>query len=211
MHRILSAEAADTVVGKLQGMSWGAGKARTEELTGTVKQNLEILPGDSEQAGALSTAIGKKLINHPSFQLDAIPIMVHPPKFSKYSEGAHYKQHTDAPWMGRVRTDLSCTLWLSDPNTYDGGELCIEGHKPIKGKAGQCLVYDCGIPHKVNPVTNGERVCALTWVQSRIRDSHKRKIVSNLRKLLAEMEPEHKDWFLAGGSVHSSLLRMWSE
>jgi len=185
-------------------MEWSPGRARTKQLEGTVKQNEEILSCD------LLTAVGTKILRNSGIQLNHVPLKVHPPKFSRYSEGARSHVHTDAPWMGETRTDLSCTVWLSDPDTYEGGELRLNG-KSVKGKPGQCLVYDCGVPHEVTEVTKGERICAVTWIQSRIRDPIKRKIVSDFRKFLSKMEPEHPDWFVEGGQIHSSIIRMWME
>jgi len=196
------------ILDTIKGIGWHQGRARTRELEGTVKQNLEILPQHDDKAKGLSDGIGQKIISNPAIQLNHIPVKTHPPKFSCYSNGAHYKTHTDAPWMGSTRTDLSCTLWLNED--YEGGELCVGG-KQIKGKVGQCFIYECGLPHEVKPVTKGERICSVTWIQSRIRDPNKRKLVSDFRKLLAKMEPDHKDWFIEGGTIHSSLIRMWME
>ena len=210
LYQLLDESQASTILSGLEGMQWLGGRARTKELEGTVKNNLEILPSHNEDANKLLGAIGIKLIKHSAIQLNHIPLQVHPPKFSKYSGGAYYNKHTDAPWMGNTRTDLSCTLWLSDPESYEGGELCLEGEK-IKGKQGQCLVYDCGLPHEVKPVTQGERICVITWLQSRIRDPRKRKLVSDFRNFLSKLEKDHKDLFLEGGAIHSSIIRMWME
>lgn len=210
LYPLIKAEEAASILSVLQAMEWHTGRARTKELEGTVKNNLEILPEHDKSAKKLLHGIGRNLLSNSSVQLNHIPLQVHPPKFSAYSEGANYKLHTDAPWMGKTRTDLSCTLWLSEPESYEGGELCLEG-KMIKGEAGQCLIYECGQPHEVKPVTSGKRVCVVTWIQSRIRDPHKRKLVSDFRKLLAKLEPDHGDWFVEGGVIHSSLIRMWME
>ena len=201
-YRIVPEATALALVEQLKGAKWSVGKARTEKLTGTVKQNQEILGHIALQG------IGKRILAHPDIQLDHVPYKMHNPKFSKYVPGAHYGRHTDAPWMGSTRTDLSCTLFLNDD--YAGGELCIDG-EAIRGKPGEAVIYDCGAPHEVKPVVSGERICAITWLQSRIRDPHKRQIITNTRRLLADMEDSHPDWFLRGSQVHSALLRMWSE
>jgi PKHD-type hydroxylase len=200
LYRILSEKEALEVAEAAKGLEWAEGKARTPELTGTVKQNREVL------SHKLLPAIGKKIVNHPSIQMDHIPRKAYSPKFSRYSDGEHYKAHTDAPWMGETRTDLSCTLWLNDD--YEGGELEVEGNK-IRGKPGECLVYDCGSIHEVKPVTSGERICVVTWMQSRIRDKEKRRLVSDYRKFLAKFEGG--PLFVEGGRIHSALLRRWSE
>jgi len=205
LYQLFDESQAKTILSALDEMDWSVGRAATKKLTGTIKQNVEILPSDNDTANKLLFSIGKMLNENPEIQLNHAPIKIHPPKFNKYRDGGHYKTHTDAPWMGETRTDLSCTIWLSDPDSYEGGELCISGNM-IKGRPGECLIYDCGMPHSVTPVTSGERICAITWVQSRIRDPHKRKLVSDLRKLLAKIEPDHRDWFVDGAAIHSALF-----
>lgn len=200
MYQILSKEEALAVAEKTRTLEWSQGKARTKELTGTVKQNSEILDHVTLQA------IGKRIINNAAIQLDHIPLKLHPPKFSRYSDGQHYAIHTDAPWMNVTRTDLSCTLWLSDD--YDGGELIVGG-QPFRGEPGQCLIYNCGQPHEVKPVTRGARICAVTWIQSRIRDPIKREYASDFRKFLSNFEDS--PLFLEGGRLYSALLRRWVE
>ena len=208
-YKVLSQEVAKEILGSVNVMDWSVGQARTKELTGTVKQNKEILHTESDKAQLLLRAIAKKIMAHNGISLDCIPLMISTPKFSKYTDGEHYKVHTDSPWMGTTRTDLSCTLFLSDPSTYEGGELCVDGNK-IKGQQGEIAVYECGKPHEVIPVTKGERVCVVTWIQSRIRDKTKRKIISDFRKWLAKMEDNEK-LFFEGNVIYSSLLRRWME
>jgi len=210
LYQLFDKSQAETILSTLKEMEWSEGRARTKEATGTIKQNLEILPDDNDTAYQLLLEIDKTLNENLDIQLNHAPLKTHPPKFNKYLDGGQYKTHTDAPWMGITRTDLSCTIFLSDPDSYEGGELCING-QAIKGKAGECFIYECGTPHSVNPVTSGERICANTWIQSRIRDPHKRKLVTDLRKLLHKIEPDHRDWFLEGASIHSALFRMWME
>jgi len=209
LYTILSPNVAGKMAKAAMDMEWEAGKARTKELTGTVKQNLEILSSSNRVAEILLKDVGVKMMSHASIQLDCIPLMIHTPKFSKYAGGGHYKTHTDAPWMGSTRTDLSCTLWLSEPDAYEGGELCIGGNT-FKGKPGEALIYECGVPHEVRPVTKGERVCVVTWIQSRIRDSAKRKLISDFRKWLAKME-SNPTLFSEGSTIYSALLRRWME
>jgi len=204
-YEIFPEDQALALCEQIRGANWLQGKARTAELTGTVKQNEEILDHVSLQT------IGKRIVANPEVQLDAIPLQMHKPKYSRYAEGgAHYGFHTDAPWMGSTRTDLSCTLFLADPASYDGGELVV-GTEIVKLRPGQCVIYDCGTPHEVRPVTRGERICVVTWIQSRIRDPQKRKLIGDYRRFLAELEKDRPDLFLRGGQVYSQLLRMWIE
>lgn len=198
----MAEEQARMLAAQLKDGAWVQGKARTRELTGTTKQNDEILNHVALQM------LGKRIVSHPDIQIDHIPLKLHPPKFSRYTPGQHYKLHTDAPWMGQTRTDLSCTLWLSDD--YEGGDLVIGGD-PVKGAPGECLVYECGVPHEVTPVTSGERICAIAWIQSRIRDPQKRRLISDFRKFLCRFEGNDQQAFLDGGQIYSALLRMWIE
>lgn len=199
-YQILPKDQALAIAENVKGLNWSPGKARTRELTGTVKQNREILDN------VLLQTLGKRIINDTGIQLDHIPLQLHPPKFSRYSDGEHYSLHTDAPWMAKTRTDLSCTLWLSDD--YDGGDLVIAGER-FRGEPGQCLIYDCGEPHEVTPVTRGDRICAVTWIQSRIRDPIKRKYISDFRKFLSNFEDS--PLFIDGSRLYSALLRRWIE
>ena len=187
----------------LADKAWGQGKARTSQETGTTKQNGELLDHP------LLESIGKRIINHPEISLDVIPLQCHKPKFSRYKNGDRYHKHTDAPWMGSTRTDLSCTVFFSDPASYDGGELIVNG-EAVKGRAGEAIVYDCGSIHEVAEVTEGQRICAVTWIQSRIRDAGKRKFISEYRRFVEKLKGQ-PDMYLEAGRFNSAMLRMWSE
>ena len=201
LYQLLTPEEASSLYEVTSSLDWEIGRARTEALTGTIKQNNEVLTHPE------LTKVGKRIGTSGAIQVHDLPLKLMPPKFSRYTEGQHYKLHTDAPWMGDTRTDLSCTLWLNDD--YEGGELVIEGKK-IKGKPGQCLTYPCGEPHEVLPVTSGERVCIITWIQSRVRDPIKRKWLSDMRKFIGTFEDD-KEKFLEGSRLFSSMMRRWTE
>lgn len=200
-YQILPIEQATALAEKINGLSWSQGKARTKGLTGTVKHNHEITSHLSLQT------LAKRILAHQEVQLEAIPHSITPPKYSKYQEGDYYQSHTDAPWMGSVRTDLSCTLWLNDD--YSGGELILDG-KRYRGKPGEAIIYDCGMPHEVTQVTSGERICAIAWIQSKIRDPAKRRLATSFRRFLSKFE-DNQELFVEGGQIHSALLRMWIE
>ncbi len=208
LYQVLTPEDSAKILKQVAPLKWGTGKARTKELTGTVKQNQEILVKDDKVASSLLTAIGQRIMSHGQIGLECIPLGLHTPKFSKYVKGAKYHEHTDAPWMGDTRTDISFTLWLSPPESYEGGELNLNGKK-VKGKAGQALFYDCGEIHSVSPVTKGERICVVSWIQSRIRDPIKRKMITDFRKWLAKMEGT--ELFAEGSPIYSALLKRWME
>jgi len=209
IYKIITSEASAQLCEVIKGGDWQEGKARTKALTGTIKQNLELHGKPDTPIGKIADTLGKTILAHSTVQLDNLPLTANVPKFNKYMNGGHYKRHTDAPWMMSVRTDLACTMWLTEPDTYDGGELCVNGQK-VKGKAGEALIYRCGSPHEVTPVTRGERICAITWIQSRVRDEYKRQIVTDLRKFLQNFD-DTSDLLVQGSAVHSALLRMWME
>lgn len=200
---------------------WKQGQARTAELTGTVKQNEEAQSGGSKIVAALCRAHAKKLAGNPDIKREHLVKGISPPKFNRYSGGGTYKRHTDAPTMAGMRTDLACTTFLSDPESYDGGELNVEDRHgavhSVKARVGQVVVYPCGQPHWVSPVTNGERVALVCWIQSYVRDEHQRGILSSMIRSLQKIEPlSHDDdlmrevWTELGGA-HADLFRMWME
>lgn len=200
-YRILSEDESSKVAERAKQLAWSSGKARTPELEGTIKKNSEVLDD------TVLRMIGQRIVQHPDVQLDAIPLKYHKPKFSRYAAGDYYRRHTDAPWMGDSRTDLSCTLWLN--GDYDGGELVIDG-KSYRGEPGQAIIYNCGLPHEVKPVRQGERLCVITWIQSRVRCPIKRELCTDFRRFLSRIE-NNQSLFVDGGKIHSALLRMWSE
>lgn len=201
IYRILPEDQAVALAEKVSTAEWAQGKARTEEETGTTKRNSEILKHP------LLESIGRRIVNHPGISIDCIPLKCHSPKFTRYQQGERYERHTDAPWMGSTRTDLACTLFLSDE--YSGGDLEAEG-VTVKGKPGEAIVYECGNVHRVTPVTEGERVCVITWIQSRIRDAGKRALVGEYRRFVEKLK-DQPELYLEAGRFNSALLRRWSE
>ncbi len=136
----------------------------------------EGLKHNQEAQSPVSALLQRKIAEKVPFHRYILP-----PKFNKYAVGDYYKPHTDSPFMQcgdiKVRTDLSCTIWLNDD--YEGGELCVDGHR-LKGKPGQCVIYRGDSIHEVTPVTKGERICAITWIQSEFRDAEIRQILEDL-------------------------------
>ncbi len=200
---------------------WKQGQARTTELTGTVKQNEEAHAGESKIVTALCKAHAKVLSDNLDIKREHIVKGVSLPMFNRYAKGMTYKRHTDSPIMSGLRTDLACTTFLVDPDSYEGGELNVEDSHgrahSIKGKIGQVAVYPCGKPHWVSPVLEGERVALVCWMQSYIRDEHKRGILADMIRSLVKIEGlTHEDELMREvwtdlGSAHADLFRMWVE
>ena len=184
-----------------------------------VKHNLQ-LERESEPAKRIKATIVRALRRNPTFHRVAIPRSIRPPLISCYREGMDYGLRVDDALMGRAaqkaRTDLSVTVALNSPEDYDGGELIIHspfGEQEVKLPAGAAVVYPSSAVHRVAPVSRGERLAAVTWVQSYVRDPEMREILYDLyqvREMLAKADPEGEETALAG-KTYTNLLRMWSE
>ncbi len=205
----------------LRDTSWIDGRATAGDQSGLVKNNLQI-PEDAPQAHALGEIILRALAGNPAFMSAALPLRVYPPLFNRYGEGMGFGDHIDAavrtsPVTGaRYRTDLSCTIFLTDPDQFDGGELVIRGAQPMPGvklPAGDMILYPATTVHRVEPVTRGERWAAFFWVQSMAPDQAQRDLLYSLdqaivsaRTALGDLHPAAVS--LAG--VYHNLVRMWS-
>jgi len=183
-----------------------------------VKHNLQM-DRNSEAAKAVKAIILTGLRRNPTFQRVALPKTIRPPLISRYREGMNYGLHVDDAMMGgspKERTDISVTVFLSDPGDYDGGETVMNspfGEQEIKLPAGAAVVYPSSTLHRVAPVTRGERLAAVTWLQSYVRDPAKREILHDIyqmREKLAKLHPDDDEADLAF-KTYANLLRMWSE
>lgn len=164
----------------------GAGTAGTRSVA--VKQNCQLGRADP-LAVALGNRILARLGRDPLFVSASLAEKIWPPVFNRYRDGGHYGTHTDAALMRlpeqnlTLRSDLSATLFLSGPDEYDGGELVIEqqfGAQAVKLAAGDMVLYPSSSLHQVTPVTRGERICAILWLQSAIADTAARALLFDL-------------------------------
>ena len=183
-----------------------------------VKDNLQ-LDKSSEGAQEIKDTVIKALRRNPLFQKAALPKTIRPPLISIYREGMAYGLHVDDAMMGaspKTRSDLSCTVFLSDPGDYDGGDLLMHspyGEQEVKLPAGSAVIYPSSTLHQVTPVTRGERLAAVTWIQSYVRDPAKRELlydIYRIREKLAHEQPDAEESDLAF-RTYANLLRMWSE
>lgn len=203
---------------------WEDGRSTAGAQSALVKRN-EQLPPDSEVARRLGNRIVSALTANPRFLAAAIPLHIFPPLFNRYtaSDGHHFGVHVDNAVRGdrltglRIRTDLSVTLFLSEPEEYDGGELVIEdtyGSHEIKLPAGDLVLYPASSLHLVTPVTRGSRVASFFWLQSMIRDAHARSLVYDLdiaiQALVERLGRDDPETVKLTGIYHN-LIRKWAE
>ncbi|HWT15261.1 MAG TPA: Fe2+-dependent dioxygenase [Patescibacteria group bacterium] len=205
----------------LANAGWIDGVVNAGTLSRAVKFN-EQLDDRSPQAIEFGNAILRRLGTHPGFLSAALPERIHPPKFNRYTGGGRFGVHVDGAIMRiadanlTMRSDLSATLFLSDPEDYDGGELQIEtpfGAQAVKLPAGSMVLYPSSSLHQVTPVTRGERVCSFFWIQSMVRDEAARTLLHDLdrsiQSLSARTAPDDHD-IVALTGVYHNLLRRWA-
>jgi PKHD-type hydroxylase len=183
----------------------------------TVKRNQQL--ENSPETQKLQDVVMQALMRSVEFERFAFPRNMKPIMFSRYEPGMEYGTHVDnAVMSGRppVRSDVSLTLFLSEPDSYDGGELTIwtlTGEEQIKLPAGSIVTYPSSSLHRVAPVTRGVRVAAVTWVQSMIRDPSRREILYDLeatRRSIFESQGKTREFDLISKSF-ANLMRMWAE
>lgn len=184
-----------------------------------VKNNHEMFISEAETQRLNNLVMGK-LVQNPTYIATAFAARIAAPYYAKYSEGMHYGNHVDDPIMGppnqRYRSDISITIFLNEPDAYDGGELIIStsfGEQKVKLDAGDAVLYPSSSTHRVAEVTRGERLVAVTWLQSTVRDPAKREILYNLsqaREKLIETAPGTRELEQLSNS-YVNLLRMWTD
>jgi PKHD-type hydroxylase len=203
---------------------WGDGRATTGQLGAQVKRNQQLRPG-SALAQELGQLIAQRCRAHPQFFSAALPLRVLSPLFNRYAGGGHYGLHVDGAVMSQfgseqlLRSDVSSTLFLCEPEDYVGGELVVQdsyGSHEVKLPAGDLLLYPSTSLHQVLPVTSGERVAAFFWTQSMVRDDAKRAMlyeldqtIQSLRARFAELGEIDEAVRLSG--IYHNLLRQWAD
>ena len=218
ISQVLTQEELDTVVAKLDTAEFLDGKATAGWHAKLVKHNTQA-QADAPAVEAARQIISAALKRHALFQMAVRPKTIRSFLFNRYENGMSYGTHVDNALMGdrdRMRSDISMTLFLSDPATYTGGELVIEdaqGEQPFKLDAGSLIVYPSSTLHRVEPVTTGVRLAAVTWIQSLIRDPGDREILFDLdtaRQTLFQQHGKTREFDLLS-KAHANLLRKWAE
>ena len=220
--QILSPEQVAECRQLLQQAQWVDGKATAGFQSAMAKDNLQ-LPQDCPEAKAMGELILAALSRNPLFISAALPNKVFPPLFNCYQGGQSFGLHVDNAVREvratgeKIRTDLSATLFFTNPDEYDGGELMVEdtyGAHGVKLPAGDLILYPSTSLHRVNPVTRGARVCSFFWLQSMVRDDGQRTLLfdldSSIQQLNRELGAGHASSVQLTGVYHN-LLRRWTD
>jgi PKHD-type hydroxylase len=218
---VLTAEQVAACTAQLAKADWADGRDSAGYLSQAVKSNAQLADTDPV-ARQLGDTILQALEQHSSFFAAALPLKVLPPLFNRYAGDQAYGRHIDGairPVAGthhRLRTDLSATLFLSAPESYDGGELVIEdafGERTVKLASGDLVLYPGTSVHRVAPVTRGVRLAAFFWIQSMVREVTQRSILYELDaaiQRLAKDVPSHAALVDLAGVYHT-LLGAWAD
>ena len=221
IDNVLSPEVAASFRQALEAADWVDGRVTAGYQSAKAKHNLQ-LPEDHPLAQQLGDRILSAIQGHPLFMSAALPLKVFPPLFNRYDGGQSFGTHVDnairqvSGTPHRIRTDLSATLFLTQPEDYDGGELMIEdtyGTQSVKLPAGHMVLYPSTSLHHVRPVTRGSRISSFFWLQSMVRDDGQRTLLFDLdmaiQRLAADV-PDHPTAVQLTGVYHN-LVRMWAE
>ena len=216
LQRVLAPEELNQLREIAQRVRWEDGGKTAGVIAAPFKRNNEAA-WDSAEGRAASELTMKALRRHPQFFNAALPASVSPPMMNRYSVGMEYGDHCDAAILGGstpMRADLSATLFISDPTDYDGGELITDlipaGHA-TKLAAGDLILYPSTSVHHVAPVTRGERLAMIFWVQSMVRSGEQRALLFTLGQTLNELDarlaktPELTRLY----TCYYNLVRMW--
>lgn len=208
----------------LEASVWIDGKATVGAQGAQVKRNQQ-LDDHSPLRKQLGDMVLAALAASPLFHAATLPKRVLPPRFNRYEGGGEYGFHVDGAVMGvaghgglseQMRSDVSCTLFLNEPEDYDGGELIISdtyGEHEVKLPAGDMIVYPSSSLHRVTPVTRGARLASFFWVQSLVRDGEQRGMLLDLDRSIQALTVAgtERDSVLRLTNLYHNLLRRWAE
>ena len=204
----------------LDAADWTDGRETVGVQGALVKRNRQ-LPDASPLRAELGHIVLAALARHPLYHAATLPLRTLPPRFNRYEGGGQYGMHVDGSVMSlpggeQLRSDISCTLFLSEPDDYDGGELIVSdtyGEHEVKLPAGDAIIYPSSSLHRVQPVTRGARLASFFWVQSLIRDDGRRRLLfeldTSIQRLTATGADAEAVLQLTG--TYHNLLRQWAE
>jgi PKHD-type hydroxylase len=199
---------------------WTDGRQTVGPQGAQVKRNLQ-LPEASPLRQELGQIVLAALARHPLYHASVLPLRTLPPRFNRYEGGGQYGFHIDGAIMASgdgppIRSDVSCTLFLSEPDDYDGGELIVSdtyGEHEIKLPAGDAIIYPSSSLHRVMPVTRGTRYASFFWAQSLVRDDHSRRLLLEMDAAIQKLTEADADAeaVLQLTGVYHNLLRRWAD
>ena len=217
---VLSPEQVDRMRESLDAAPWIDGRETVGAQGAQVKRNQQL--GDaSPLRRQLGETVLAALATQPLFHAATLPVRILPPRFNRYAGGGEYGFHVDGAVMSlpdgsRLRSDVSCTLFLNEPEAYEGGELIVSdtyGEHEVKLPAGDLIVYPSSSLHRVAPVTRGARLASFFWVQSLVRDDARRRMLFELDTSIQTLTRTAADRaaVLQLTGLYHNLLRQWSQ
>ncbi len=218
IDNVLDAPTLKTIRKSMEDGSFDDGQKTAGFRAKRVKHNEQLSPKDDSRK-EIDRLVIDALWRNGEFHRIAVPRIINRPLFSRYGVGMNYGLHVDDAFMGgrqKMRSDLSVTVFVSNPDEYEGGELEMAspfGPQEVKLFAGSAVVYPSSTLHRVKPVTSGIRLAAVTWVQSYVADPARREVlydIDRIRRRLGEIDPDGAETDLAF-KTHANLLRMWSD
>ena len=216
---VLTAEELGTIHKELHGASFVDGASTAGWSAREVKKNLQVAM-NTQSLAKLQEIVRNAFLRNAKLQAAILPFAITQSLFNRYDVGMTYGLHVDAPLMGglgnSVRSDVAITVFLSDPKTYDGGELVVNVNGmecEFKLEAGSAIAYPANSLHKVTPITRGARYAAVIWVQSQVRDANKRELLWDLENAKRQVfgSEGKSSTFDAISRSHANLLRMWAD
>jgi PKHD-type hydroxylase len=221
IQKLLSAEALQQCRAIIDNAAWADGLITAGLQSATVKRNMQ-LPEDLPAARHAQRLILDALGSNGLFISGALPKRVFPPLFNRYEPGMDFGDHIDnavrthAASGQHIRTDLAATLFLSEPDEYDGGELVINdtfGTQSIKLSAGDIILYPASSVHRVMPVTRGARVASFCWIESMVRSAEQRRLLFDMDAAILQLRSKHgeTDTAVTLTGCYHNLLRMWAD
>ena len=205
---VLSKQEVKDVLNRLKDLDWAGGRSAAGSKH---KNNFEITDP------VLSKEVGEKILSNPTIQKFSFIVDMTMPRFNKYNDKGHYSKHVDFFTQEGVRTDLSFTLFLHEPETYTGGELVVYDSMgsatKLKLQAGDMVVYPSGHIHEVLPVTEGERLAVIGWAQTEVRSSEQLDLLTHLAHAMMDIEKQYdvqSEPMIRLSAVYNNLIKMWS-
>lgn len=204
----------------LNAANWTDGRETVGAQGAQVKRNQQ-LPDASPLRQQLGQVVVAALAKQPLYHAATLPLHTLQPRFNRYTDGGYYGFHVDGAVMtlasgGQLRSDISCTLFINEPDSYDGGELIVSdtyGEHEVKLPAGDLIIYPSSSLHRVQPVTRGTRLAAFFWVQSLVRDDSQRRLLFELDTSIQSLNQTGADSaaLLQLTGIYHNLLRQWAQ